>query len=191
MGINEFIKRTLLKWVFILSKRTLPKMYRGAWCSHSHQKRANHTEYGTQAEAKRKSPAHKETITTQRASEKHLTLFNIYQEMRKWGPGTSERQSSRYLRKSKWDQHSSQHMPTFYFNMHRLQGIWRRTDNSIPQSDRGGLCMWRRAYVWQRSWQEESKNKNGKRKIIKKGQRWGKRWRGMQNYTNKLRRKYK
>lgn len=58
------------------------------------------------------NPAERETITTQRGSETHQTL--LYQEMRNSGGETSERKREsrvtlHYLKKSKWNRHSSQH----------------------------------------------------------------------------------
>ena len=77
-------------------------------CLWSHPRRHSHTCYKTsRGQIKRKSPADRETIRNQSASETHLTRLSIYQQTEGWE--TSERETSRYLRKSKWDRHSSQH----------------------------------------------------------------------------------
>lgn len=51
-------------------------------CDHIQADTVSHTIKQTERPDK-ENPADRETITTQRASETHLTLFNIYQEIRK------------------------------------------------------------------------------------------------------------
>lgn len=135
----------------------------------SHKRRHDRTHYKAhRGQVKRKSGV-RETITTQRASETHLTLFNIYQETRKWGRGTSEGEQMR----SAFITAHAGIAQTLYFNTHHLWGMWLHTDNSILQSDRGGVYVWVCVCVCARYsvclCVEERKNE--KRKIMKAKER--------------------
>lgn len=140
----------------------------------SHPRRhSSHAHYKTsRGQIKRKSPADRETIRNQRASETHLTRLSVYQQTEGWE--TSEGETSRYLRTSKWDRHSSQHTRASRRAVISIRVISEESGGTLTilfYRQAETVCMWLCnasvcVCVCESAWRQERKSKNEKRKII-------------------------